>query len=129
MENQNAERAIANSETSVNAANRMDAANAENVLIVPVHGSVDCCHPFADDHHLRAYVGGYGDGSVVRVQGEERVIILNGKRKSLPGVFGDGFGGVVLFHGEAAAVFRVAHGVELDEDDAALAGALRAGAD
>jgi hypothetical protein len=27
----------------------------------------------------------------------------------LPAVFEDGLGGVVLFHGEAAAVFRVAH--------------------
>ncbi len=46
-----------------------------------------------------------------------------------PSVFGDGFGGVVFFHGEAAAIFGVAHGVELDEDDAALAGARRAGAE
>jgi hypothetical protein len=46
--------------------------------------------------------------------------MMNGKRKSLPCVCGGGFGGWVFFHGEAAAVFRVAYGVELDEDDAAL---------
>jgi hypothetical protein len=38
---QNAERAIANSNTSGDTANRMDAVNAENVLFVPIHGSVD----------------------------------------------------------------------------------------
>ncbi len=68
-------------------------------------------------------MGGDGDGFVVRVQGQEFDAVV------LPGVFGDGFGGVVFFHGEAAAVLRIAHGVELDEDDAALAGALRAGAE
>ena len=30
-----------------------------------------------------------------------------------PIVFGDGLGGVVFFHGEAAAVFRVAHPASL----------------
>lgn len=68
-------------------------------------------------------MGGDGDGVVVRVQGEEFDTVV------LPGVFEDRLGGVVFFHGEAAADFRVAHGVELDEDDAALAGALRAGAE
>ncbi|MDP3851434.1 MAG: N-6 DNA methylase [Luteolibacter sp.] len=97
--------------------------NAENVHFVPVHGSVDGCHPFADHHHFRAFVGGDGDGFVVRVQGEEFDAVM------LPGFFGDGFGGMVFFHGEAVAVFRVADGIELDEDDATLAGALRAGAE
>ncbi len=63
------------------------------------------------------------NGFIVRVQGEEFDAVV------LPGVSGEGFGGVVFFHGEAAAVLRVAHGVELDEDDAALAGACRAGAE
>jgi hypothetical protein len=48
-------------------------------------------------------MGRDGDGLVVRVQGEEFDAVV------LPGVFGDGSGGVVFFHGEATAVFRVAH--------------------
>jgi GGDEF domain-containing protein len=52
-------------------------------------------------------MGGDGDGIVGRVQGEEFDAVV------LPGVFGDGFGGVVFFHGEAAAAFRVAHPASL----------------
>ena len=68
-------------------------------------------------------MGRDGDGIVVRVQGEEFDLVV------VPGVVGEGLLGVVFFHGEAAAVFGVAHGVELDENDAALPGALRAGAE
>jgi len=68
-------------------------------------------------------VWGDGDGGVVRVQREEFDAIV------LPGVVGEGLLGMVFFHGEASAVFGVAHGVELNEDDAALSGALRARAE
>lgn len=97
--------------------------NAENVLVVLVHGSVDGCHPFPDHHHLRSLMGSDENRIVVRVQGEEFNAVV------LPSIVGDGFGGVVFFHGEAAAAFRVPHGIELDEDDAALAGACRAEAE
>ena len=37
------------------------------------------------------------------------------------------FFGVVFLHREAPAVFRIAHGIKLDEDDSPFTGALRAG--
>lgn len=89
--------------------------NGEYVQSVPVHGSVEGCHPFTDNHQFRAFVRSDGDGLVVRVQGKELDLVV------LPGVFGKGLLGVVFFYGEAAAVFGVAHGIELDEDDATLA--------
>jgi len=60
-------------------------------------------------------VGSDGDGIVVRVQGEEFDAVV------LPGVFGDGFGGVVFFHRETPAIFQITTRVELYEDDAAFA--------
>ena len=79
--------------------------------------ATEASHPFAEHHQLRAFVMGDWDEIVVRVQGEEFDVTV------LPRFFGDGLGGVVFFHSEAAAIFGVAHGVEMDEDDAALAGA------
>lgn len=122
--NQNAEKAIANSENSGNAANRMDAVNAENVLLFRfMVQSIDATHRFPYHHHLRAFLWGDGDRIVVRVHGEEFDAFV------VPCAFGYGLFCVVFLHGEATAVFRVAHGVELGEADAALAGALRAGAE
>lgn len=77
--------------------------NAENALFGPVHGSIDRRHPFPDHHHLRAFMGGDGDGIVGRVQREEFDAIV------LRGVVSDGLVRTVFFHGEAAAIFRVAH--------------------
>lgn len=85
--------------------------------------SFDKGNPFADSHHLRPFVVSDEDGFVVRVQRHEFNAVV------VPNVFGNSLGGVVFFHGEGAAVFWVAHGVELDEYDAALAGALGAGAE
>lgn len=52
-------------------------------------------------------MGSDEDGVVVAVQWEKFDLVV------LPSVLGDGLGGVVFFHGEAAAVFRVAHPASL----------------
>ncbi len=40
----------------------------ENVLFVPFHGSVDCCHQFANHHHYRAFVGFDDDWIVIVIE-------------------------------------------------------------
>jgi len=86
----------------------------------PVHGSGEGGNPLADDDHFRRFVWSDDDGIVVAIQREKFDVFV------APVVLSDPLGRLILFDREASAVFEIAAGFELHEDNLAIARALRA---